>query len=43
MQWNKSGAIVGDMPNGFSLVPYGFDRDTADQSTKFCTLIPLDV
>ena len=26
-----------------SLVPYGFDPDTADQSTKFCTLIPLDV
>ena len=26
----------------YSLVPYGFDYDTADQSTKFCTVIPLD-
>ena len=28
---------------GNSLVPYGFDRDTVDQSTKFCTVIPLDI
>ena len=27
----------------YSLVPYGFDRDTVDQSTKFCTVIPLDI
>ena len=26
-----------------SLVPYGFDLDTMDQSTKFCTVIPLDI
>ena len=27
-----------------SLVPYGFDHDTVDQSTKFCTMIhPLDI
>jgi len=26
-----------------SLVPYGFDCDTVDQSTKFCIAIPLDI
>jgi len=26
-----------------SLVPYGFDCDMADQSTKFCTVTALDV